>query len=115
MSKFSLDLASDFGEARGMNHEISRIMSASWPPYTSSVRRGLVLDLFASRNVLDEFKQLHWPLGNSVAGRRQADRDLHKKRLYESGAPAPHVIAGRARPDVPRRPEGRGGPAEPRP
>lgn len=89
MSKLSLGLAREFGKVHGMEQEILTIVSLSWAPRTSALRRAFVIELFQSRHLFDVFKEQHWPFGNSAQGKVMCERLRGLKRLYEAGLPPP--------------------------
>ena len=56
--------AYQFGIEKGLSDEISDIrnMDIEWDlSYTSSLRRGYIIDLFQARGIWDEFKAIKWP------------------------------------------------------
>jgi len=82
----SLRAAYDFGIAHGLDREIKEIreMVIEWDlSYTSSLRRGFIVELFEKRGVFDEFKTQHWPNGNSSAGQTRRRRFLRIKKQYD--------------------------------
>jgi hypothetical protein len=64
--------------------------------YTSTVRRGYVVDLLEKRGLLEEFKAKHWAYGNTPGGARERERYLRIKKRYEDfldgQAPAPDEV-----------------------
>lgn len=92
--RFSIKPAYAFGEAHGLEKELSGIrdMVIEWDSsYTTSLRKGYLVELFEKRGIFDEFKAKCWPLGNTPAGERERQRVLRIKEQYEAflagGAP----------------------------
>lgn len=55
-------------------------MDIAWDrPYTSSVRRGFVIDLFQRHGILSAFKEAHWRHGLSKGGEAEERRCLENK------------------------------------
>jgi hypothetical protein len=82
----SLKAAYAFGAAKGLQREVDEIrdMVIEWDSsYTSSLRRGYIVELFARHGILDEFKKEHWAHGNTPAGETQRRRYLKIKKQYE--------------------------------
>jgi hypothetical protein len=82
----SLKAAYAFGAAKGLQREVNEIrdMVIEWDSsYTSSLRRGYIVELFERQGILDEFKKEHWAHGNSFAGETQCRRYLKIKKQYE--------------------------------
>ena len=69
-------LEKDMDDIRGM--EIEWALS-----YTSSVRRGFVIDLFTKKQLFDKLKELHWPAGNTPWCQRMSEFWLRLKCRYE--------------------------------
>jgi hypothetical protein len=93
----SLKAAYAFGIAHGLDREVSEIrdMVIEWDSsYTSSLRRGYIVDLFEKHGILEEFKTNHWAQGNTPAGETKLRRFLRIKRQYED------FLAGRG-PEAP--------------
>ena len=93
----SLRAAYAFGTHHGLEREVAQIrdMVIEWDSsYTSSLRRGYVVDLFEGRGVFEEFKNTHWAYGNTPAGETRRRRYLRIKKQYED------FLAGRG-PAVP--------------
>jgi hypothetical protein len=83
----SLKAAYEFGSASGLEREVQEIrdMVIEWDlSYTSSLRRGLIVSLFEGKGVFQQFKDGHWPFGNTPAGERKRDRYLRLKERYDS-------------------------------
>ncbi len=96
----SLKAAYAFGAAHGLEHEVNEIrdMVIEWDSsYTSSLRRGYIVELFDKQGIFEEFKAAHWGHGNTPAGDTKRRRYLRIKKQYED------FLAGRG-PEV--RPEG---------
>ncbi len=59
-------------------------MDIEWDrSYTSSLRKGYIVDLFEKRGVLEEFKTNRWAFGNTPDGDAKRRRFLRIKRQYE--------------------------------
>jgi Endonuclease NucS len=83
----------------GVQDEVDEIkdMEIGWNlSYTSTVRRGYVVDLMEKRGLLEEFKAKHWAYGNTPGGALERDRYLRIKRRYEDflegRSPAPDEV-----------------------
>jgi len=84
-STLSLRAAYAFGSAKGLEREIAAIrdMVIEWDrPYSSSLRRGYVVELFESHGIVEEFKQKHWSVGNTHAGEGKLRRYRRIKQQY---------------------------------
>lgn len=101
----SLKAAYAFGVARGFERQVNDIrdMVIEWDlSYTSSLRRGYIVELFEKHGIFEDFKRAHWPFGNSPTGETQRRRFLRIKAQYEeflagSGSePAADNVAERA-------------------
>jgi hypothetical protein len=69
-----------------LEREVNEIrnMVIEWDSsYTSSLRRGYIVDLFERRGIFDEFKAKHWAIGNTPAGEGKRLRYLRLKKQYE--------------------------------
>jgi hypothetical protein len=78
--------AYQFGIEHGFPTEISTIrdMEIEWDlSYTSSVRRGFVVELFKEKGIFETFKEAHWPNGNTPDGARRTRRYLKIKQQYD--------------------------------
>ena len=78
--------AYQFGSEHGLEEEVSAIrdMEIEWDlSYTSSLRRGFIVELFESRGVLDNFKKDCWPNGDTPDGERRIRRYLKIKQQYD--------------------------------
>jgi len=91
-----LKTAYAFGSEHDLQAEVDEIrgMEIGWNlSYTSSVRRGYVVELFEKRGLLEEFKAKHWAYGNTPGGVKERDRYLRIKKRYddflEGQAPPP--------------------------
>lgn len=81
-----LKAAYSFGAQNGLASEVSQVrtMEIRWDSsYTSSVRRGYIIELFEKRGIFDSFKEAHWPAGNTPKGVTKARRYLRIKADYE--------------------------------
>lgn len=81
----SLKAAYAFGAAKGLQREVNEIrdMVIEWDSsYTSSLRRGYVVELFEKHGIFDEFKAEHWARGSTPAGETQRRRYLKIKKQY---------------------------------
>ncbi|MCW8138189.1 MAG: hypothetical protein KIT58_04720 [Planctomycetota bacterium] len=75
-----------FAAEHGLRTEIEAIrnMAIVWDrPYTCSVKRGYVIELFVKHGVFDEFKARHWPFGNTAKGERRCERYRRLKAEFE--------------------------------
>ena len=82
----SLKAAYAFGAANGLDREVNDIrdMVIEWDSsYTSSLRRGFIVDLFERHGIFEDFKRMHWPFGNTVTGQTKRRRYLRIKAQYE--------------------------------
>lgn len=85
-STLSLKAAYSFGVARSLEKEIAEIrdMIIEWDlSYTSSLRRGYIVDLFEKKGVFEEFKTSYWTYGDTPDGDRKRRRYLKIKKQYE--------------------------------
>lgn len=86
MKTMPLTEAYRFGNEHGLEREIADIrdMVIQWGlSYTSSLRRGFVVDLFSKKQLFDTFKQQYWPTGDTPWGQRKRDFWLRLKSRYE--------------------------------
>ena len=61
-----------------------RTMEIEWDlSYSSTVRRGFIVDLFSKNDVFDEFKSRYWPFGNTPQGISIANFVLRIKTRYD--------------------------------
>ncbi len=82
----SLRAAYSFGIEKGLENEITAIrdMVIEWDSsYTSSLRRGYIIDLFEHENIYEEFKNEYWSYGNTTYGESKKRRYLRIKKQYE--------------------------------
>jgi len=83
---FPLEKAYPFAKEHGLASEADRIrdMSIEWDrPYTSSVRRGFMIDLLAQKGLLPAFKETYWPYGLSERGKAEERRYLRLKSEFD--------------------------------
>jgi len=69
-----------------LESEVAKIrdMTIEWDStYTSSVRRGYVIELFEGQGIFGEFKEKFWPFGNTPQGANRRQRYLKIKADYE--------------------------------
>jgi hypothetical protein len=86
MRTLSLKAAYTFGATHGLEHEVSEIrdMVIEWDSsYTSSLRRGYIVELFEKHGIFEEFKTTYWAFGNTPTGETQRRRYLRIKSQYE--------------------------------
>ncbi len=82
----SLKAAYAYGRAHGLEKEVGEIrnMIIEWDSsYTSSLRRGYIIELFEKSGFFDDFKQAHWSFGNTPTGEINRRRYLRIKAKYE--------------------------------
>jgi hypothetical protein len=75
-----------FGAEHGLQADVNEIrnMEIGWNlAYTSTVRRGYIVDLFGKHRLLEEFKTTHWPNGNTPRGINAQDGYLRIKQRFE--------------------------------
>jgi len=75
-----------FGGEQGIERELAGIrdMEIEWDlSYTSSLRRGYVIDLFNRKDLFSTFKERYWPTGNTSWGERKIAFWLRLKDRYE--------------------------------
>lgn len=85
--RFSIKPAYAFGDAHGLEKEVSDIrdMVIEWDSsYTTSLRKGYLVELFEKQGIFDDFKAKCWPLGNTPAGEKERLRVLRIKEQYET-------------------------------
>lgn len=78
--------AYQFGAEHGLEKEISAIrdMEIEWDrSYTSSLRRGFIIELFEVKGIFQAFKDACWQNGNTLEGKRLSQRYLRIKRQYD--------------------------------
>lgn len=82
----SLITAYAFGAEHGLQQEIESIrnMVIEWDlSYTSSLRRGFIVELFEKHGIFEEFRTKFWPFGNTASGEAKRRRYLSIKKRYE--------------------------------
>jgi hypothetical protein len=82
----SLKAAYAFGATHGLESEIAEIqnMVIEWDSsYTSSLRRGYIVQLLSERGLYDQFIAEHWPAGSTASGQRKREFYLGIKQRYE--------------------------------
>jgi hypothetical protein len=82
----SLKAAYAFGTAHGLEREVNEIrdMVIEWDSsYTSSLRRGYIVELFEKHGLFGQFKAEHWAHGDTPAGEAKRRRYLRIKKRYE--------------------------------
>jgi hypothetical protein len=102
----SLKAAYSFGRAQGLEREVTAIreMEIEWDSrYTSSLRRGYIVELFEKHGIFDTFKKGHWSFGDTASGEARRRRFLRIKAQYEA------FLAGRS-PEPCGEDEGEGAP-----
>src|ERR1017187_3452862 len=75
-----------FGIEHGLEQEINEIRDKDieWDrPYTSSLRRGFIAELFSKRGLLNDFKKAYWNNGNTARGEAKLRRYETIKRQYD--------------------------------
>jgi len=75
-----------FGADHALEREMAGIrdMEIEWDlSYTSSLRRGFVVDLFTKKELFSAFKEQYWPAGNTPWGQRKSAFWLRLKARYE--------------------------------
>jgi hypothetical protein len=81
-----LRAAYTFGIDHGIEQKIIEIrdMVIEWDSsYTSSLRRGYIVELFEKHKIFEEFKTNYWPFGNTPTGESMRRRFLRIKKQYE--------------------------------
>lgn len=84
---FPLRKAYPFATRNSLPEQTRRIrkMSVSWDKsYTSTVRRGFMIELLQRRGLLEAFKQRIWRYGLTPAGQREMRHCLTVKRQFTS-------------------------------
>jgi hypothetical protein len=73
-----------FGSAHGIESEVAKIrdLDIEWDSYTSSLRRGYIVELFEKLGLFEDFKKEYWPVGNTPVGERNRRRYLRIKAQY---------------------------------
>lgn len=83
----SLKAAYEFGKTHGLEREVAEIrdMVIEWDlSYTSSLRRGYIVELFERQGLFDQFKKAHWSFGDTPGGVRKRSWYLRIKARYEA-------------------------------
>lgn len=83
--KLPLKEAYEFARDNELGEEAQRIKGspARLRSYTSSIRRGMIIDLFEKRGLFDRFKAERWPFGNTKAGQTVTKHYLDLKREFD--------------------------------
>jgi len=78
-----LRLAYSFLADKGIEKESNEIRQSKdkYKSYTSTLKRGKVIDLLENNDLLDEFTNKHWSFGGTESGKRKIQR---YKRILES-------------------------------
>jgi endonuclease NucS-like protein len=82
---FLLADAQRFAAAHGLQAELDTIKATPTSPKikAASVKKAAILDLFESRNLLQNFKAEYWPVGGTQAGDKRRDWYNHRRKLNE--------------------------------
>ena len=75
-----------FGSENGLSNEMEKIrtMEIEWDlSYTSTLRRGYVIDLLIKHNIFEKFRDEIWPEGNSAWGQSKTKFWLGVRQRYE--------------------------------
>ncbi len=78
--------AYDFGVDHGLSDEVKKIksMEIEWDSsYTTTVRRGFLIELFTRHGLFEQFKNEYWPTGNTPWGLSRTKFFLRIKQRYE--------------------------------
>jgi hypothetical protein len=84
--QFSIYPLYAFGAAHGLEKEVNSIrdMDIEWDSsYSTSVRKGYILELFEKHGILDEFRAKH-PIWGSPPGDKERQRVLRIKDRYQA-------------------------------
>jgi hypothetical protein len=84
--ELSLRAAYIFGSTHGLQAETGEIRNMTIErgfPYTSSLRRGYIVELFEKHNIFEAFKDDHWSFGNTPAGKAKRRRYLRIREQYK--------------------------------
>lgn len=84
----SVNAAYGFGHEHGLGREMREIaqikMPGNWPySYTTTVRRGYIIEAFEKAGIFAEFKRKHWAVGNTPAGETMRKRFLRLKEEHK--------------------------------
>lgn len=93
-----LNQAYPFGIENGLEIEINNIrnMEIEWDrSYTSTLRRGFIVELFESKGLFEGFKERYWQTGNTPYGETLRRRYLKIKAEYEN------FLAGNVSQEIP--------------
>ena len=84
MEQLPLTKAYPFAALNGLEREVEKIRDRNvwWKSYTSSVRRGFIIELFEKHGVFQKFKDEHWPFGNTPQGITATNRYLSIKKEH---------------------------------
>lgn len=86
MESLSLNAAYEFAERLGHKKDVDviRAMEIEWDlSYTSTLRRGYIVELFEKLGIFEQFKKECWPFGITPGGERKRQRYLRVKKRYE--------------------------------
>lgn len=75
-----------FGTEHGLGEETDKIrtMEIEWESsYTTTVRRGYIVELFSRRGLFEEFKKRYWPTGDTPWGISKTRFFLKIRQKYE--------------------------------
>jgi len=75
-----------FAAGRDFENEVSaiKVMDIEWDlSYTSTLRRGYIVELLEQRGLFSDFKETHWPDGNTEDGERQVNYYKKIKQMYD--------------------------------
>jgi hypothetical protein len=86
LKSLSLNAAYAFAAEHGLQDKVDEIrrMEIEWDlSYTSTLRRGYIVDLFEREAIMPAFIERHWPSGATSWGQRRARFYLQIKARYE--------------------------------
>jgi hypothetical protein len=75
-----------FGAEHGLSDAMEkiRLMEIEWDSsYTTTVRRGYIVEAFTRRGIFEEFKKTYWPTGNTPWGVSKTKFFLRIRQRYE--------------------------------
>jgi len=81
-----LNSAYPFGIEHGLEKEMDEIrnMEIEWDlSYTSTLRRGYIVQLFRDKGLFSRFTEQHWPVGRTPWGERKVQSYLRVKSRYD--------------------------------
>lgn len=83
MKHLPLRQAYKFGTDNDIGEEVEKIRKTPvrYKSYTSSVRRGLIIEIFERRGLFEKFIEEHWRLGRSPAGKTAIKRYRNIREL----------------------------------